>query len=344
MVNKTPLSDSNASASIQDIAPGKCAALVAVVLATALVMTVACAMLPSSPWTRVRQLDGTIYSNLIWARQRIFVDKTPINVAVVGDSRVKFGVSGPFLEYTLTQQLGRPVHVVNFATLHVGRDLHYLLARDIIINHPEMRVLVLSIFEIPTKRTHPTFYLLANPDDLLSAPIFSYDYFPNLLKLPYRQLSLFVSERMEAARPLPAYLGSNPETGGFGPDRIVPAKEAARAEYLLREWMGGSNYMNPILLPERLRKIEFASDYVYLDRISALARSHNVKVVFVYQPCYGYIKPPAYVLDYEKYGYVLNIHEFATNINIHADVFHTNKAGKRLMTQKIADAVAEQMR
>ena len=127
-----------------------------------------------------------------WVYERIHYDKTPIDVAIIGSSRLETSVSAPILEKELSEKLGRPIHVANLAIPQEGRNLHFLVARELMENHPETRIILLSVVE-QADLSHPAFRYLADPIDLLRAPLLlNHYYFLDAAFLPYRQMSYFV--------------------------------------------------------------------------------------------------------------------------------------------------------
>ena len=104
-------------------------------------------------------------------------------------------ISAPLLEKELTERFGRPVHVANLAIPEEGRNLHYLIARELIDNHPETRIILVSVVE-QANLSHPAFRYLADVQDLLQAPLLiNHFYFLDVAFLPYRQMSYFVQTR-----------------------------------------------------------------------------------------------------------------------------------------------------
>ena len=113
-----------------------------------------------------------------------------------GVSRVEAAISAPLLEKELSEKWGRPIHVANLAIPQEGRNLHYLIARELIENHPETRIILVSVVE-QADLSHPAFRYLADVDDLLHAPLaINHYYFLDAAFLPYRQISYFVQTRL----------------------------------------------------------------------------------------------------------------------------------------------------
>src|ERR1700743_2933055 len=68
-------------------------------------------LLPHDRYIRYQQLTKSDLFRSRWVYERIHYDKTPIDVAIVGSSRVEAAISAPILEKELSDKLGRPIHV-----------------------------------------------------------------------------------------------------------------------------------------------------------------------------------------------------------------------------------------
>jgi hypothetical protein len=73
-----------------------------------------------------------------------------------------------------------------------GRDMHGVLAQELLRARPETRLLILSLVE-PIRRSHPGFRNIGDVGPILRSPILlNYYWLENVAFLPYRNLSLFV--------------------------------------------------------------------------------------------------------------------------------------------------------
>ena len=60
--------------------------------------------------------------------------------------------------------------MVNFGFPSYGRNLHWLIARELLENR-EVRTLVLEVFENESRKAHPFFANVAEVSDVLQAPM-----------------------------------------------------------------------------------------------------------------------------------------------------------------------------
>src|ERR1700721_2540665 len=72
-------------------------------------------LLPHDRYIRYQQLTESDLFRTRWVYERIHYDKTPIDVAIIGSSRLETSLSAPILEKELSEKLGRPIHVPTLA-------------------------------------------------------------------------------------------------------------------------------------------------------------------------------------------------------------------------------------
>ena len=127
--------------------------------------------LPDQPYIRFQTLSQTIHNRVQWSYERIHFDPTPIDVAVIGNSRMEAGINAPALSAALSTRLGRRVNVVNLSTPQEGRNMHWVMARELIAAHPEVSLILLSVIEQEPRVSHPAFRFLGSRGDILAAPV-----------------------------------------------------------------------------------------------------------------------------------------------------------------------------
>ena len=186
------------------IPPGRALIYLALLAIFFVLCCVVSFLLPHDRYIRYQQLAHSDLFRSRWVYERIHYDKTPIDVAIIGSSRLETSVSAPILEEELSQKLGRPIHVANLAIPQEGRNLHFLVTRELLENHPETRIILVSVVE-NADLSHPAFRYLADRSDLLLAPLFlNHYYFLDATFLPYRQMSYFIQTRF------PKWFGVSP--------------------------------------------------------------------------------------------------------------------------------------
>jgi hypothetical protein len=306
-------------------------------------------LLPHDRYVRYQQLSGSDLFRSRWVYERIHYDKTPIDVAIIGSSRLETSVSAPILEKELSEQLGRRIHVANLAIPQEGRNLHYLVTRELIENRPETRIILVSVVE-QAELSHPAFRYLAEPVDLLHAPLLlNHYYFLDAAFLPYRQMSYFIQTRFPnwfgVSRTFRKdYQGTAFDTtysfylpSGKLVDRFHTAPEnklEADSENLINSYGGPSHQ------PSRWHMLNNPLEQEYTQRLVDVASQHCVETVFVRLPFY---KSPPRMYDedlYRRLGPLLDAEQLSNDPNDYSDVGHFNRYGTNLVSSWLKDAIA----
>ncbi len=200
--------------------PRRAGAMLLALLAMVAVLCVAAVALPHDRYIRFQQFASGDFSRVRWVYERIHFDPTPIDVAVIGSSRIETAVSAPKLEQALSAQLGRRIHVANLAVPLEGRDAHYVIAQELLRTHPETRLVLLSLVE-PIRRSHPAFRNIGDVQTVIAEPAWlNFYWLDNVAFLPYRNLSLFFQSRFPAMFGMDAQFNARryAQKGGTGFD------------------------------------------------------------------------------------------------------------------------------
>lgn len=323
-----------------EVAPGKAWGLIAWLFAGFAALCFLSLLLPNSPYIRYQQFDQSDLFKLRWVYERIHFDSSPIDVAIIGSSRVEAAVSAPELEAALSETLGRPIHAANLAVPYEGRNLHYTVTKELLESHPETRLILVSVVE-RADITHPGFRYVSSAADVLRAPMWiNHYYLSDAAFLPYRQMSFFVQtlfpslfERSAAFRK-DSYLGTgwdSTQTFRTPTGRLIdryfvasPEKLAAGAAEMKAglgtpdgHWVQPSAWytLNAPLEPD------------YTDRLVELAKQHGAQVVFLHLPFYTSIPGQYDHAFYERLAPLLDAQQFSTDPHSYADEGHFNRYG-----------------
>jgi hypothetical protein len=304
--------------------------------------------LPHDRYVRYQQLNDSDLFRSRWVYERIHYDKTPIDVAIVGSSRLETSVSAPILEKELSEKLGRPIHVANLAIPQEGRNLHYLVARELVENHPETRIILLSVVE-QAALSHPAFRYLADPIDLLRAPLFlNHFYFLDAAFLPYRQMSYFIQSYFPTWFGVSRtfrndYKGTRFDTtysfylpSGMLVDRyhVMPQDELEAGSKQYIDELGG-----PWRERTRWQALNDPLEDEYTKRLVDMANEHCVETLFVRLPFY---KSPPHMYDegfYRGLGPLLDAEQLNSNPLDYGDRGHFNRAGTDLVSAWLNKAI-----
>jgi hypothetical protein len=310
--------------------------------------------LPHDPYVRYQQIEKTLQFRATWAYERNHFDKVPIDVAVIGNSRLAAAIGAPALSKSLSEQLGRPMRAVNMSLPQEGDDAHYVMARQVLRDHPEVKLIVLSAIEQMPRMGHPAFRSIADAGDIVTAPVvINQDYFGNLTSLPYRQMSLFVQSLMPGVfdrRTAPdpkTYLGTDYDTtrnytnqdGEF----IDRGKSAPPAE-ILKVAQARLRDIAPPRLPASMADQEFAISRSYERKVAALAKANGTQVAFLYLPLYTNRAPISDEPFYTAIGPLIDGRFLATRTDLYGDYAHVNSRGSALVTQWLGDQIAQRVK
>lgn len=322
----------------REIDPRRYLALTALLAAVA---TIAICLLPHDRRLRFEALTDWDVVKAGWIYDRIHNDPTPIDVAFIGTSRTVFGVDSAEVETLARQATEEDLHVVNFGMPFPGRDLHWLLVREL-LEARKVRLLVIEADEDEPRDLHRAFGSLADPRDLLQSPlILNETYFPNLVRLPRRQLSLFLrstfagifgaSTAFDPASYRGAHWDDMSEEDGTPQSPIHPIHlrtASSSAEEMSRERTHEAQVeAHKIHLPRPLAWLEERANVEYLYKIAALAREHGTALTFLYLPEYQGLARPAQAALYEQLGPLWIPPGPLSNRKLWFDVNHLNYYG-----------------
>lgn len=321
------------------------------ILGVALLSAVAASLLPDDPYQRAQLLDDTIHRKARWVYERTHFDPTPIDVLVVGPSRIGAAVDAPQLGESLAAR-GLPANVVNFSFPETGRDINYAILEEV-LETKRPKLVIVGVIEKPARFGHSAFKYMARPG-LVANPGYAtnFNYPANLIYLPFRQMKLFL------ARLLPSYMGLSrtfdpkaypgatyDTTGDLKlPDGTVREGDApAPAAELKRGVRKLEAGIDPQILPESLADLEFGDERANIRRMADLAEQHGVRLAFLALP---YYTGPSSVQEeafYRQYGPVWNAGFLSPHAEWFMDYGHLTSRGADMLTDWLAPRAAAEL-
>ncbi|MFC7478313.1 hypothetical protein ACFQS7_28520 [Dankookia sp. GCM10030260] len=323
-------------------------ALAAVVAVAALAGSLA---IPHDRYIRWQEMRSEAWARLGWIYERVHFDPTPIDIAFIGTSHSMNGVDGAAVQAALATAGGGCRHVVNFGFPSYGRNLHWLIAREL-LEHREVRTLVLEVFENESRKAHPFFINVADVSDIVEAPLLiNLNYVTDIAQLPARQVMLglktLLPERFGLRRSFdPArYDGHDVDNtrqvqvGGVAltplRDRVLPPAQLDRVAARMRA------AKNTNMLGARFEALEYRYPRYYLDRILDLARQRGVTVKFLYLPGYAYVgAAPRDPGLYAGHGEVLATGDLLADPGYWYDPDHLNLQGAAVLSARLGRLLA----
>ena len=263
-----------------------------------------------------------------WLYNRIFINETPIDIALIGSSRTLCGLRDSLLEKRLTEKHHLKTNVANLAFCRYGRPLHFVILKDLFENqHPV--VLVLEVRETESRFSHPDFAFIAASKDLLP-PVLHESYFKQVLR-GARARTDFYLKRMVGLLPLP-------DTSGIT-NNYFYFESSGKADTLL---LNKTKQTNKI---KGKKNIGFDWQYSfskkYLKNIFMLATKNNVKIYFLYLPSYASQFDLPHEHDfYSQYGELLiPPNRILENSDFWADEVHLNQDGAIELTDWLSQKI-----
>ncbi len=251
---------------------------------------------------------------------RIFEDERPVDIVFSGASQTGSAFMDQFISEELNSITDQNIEVVNYGYCRRGRDIQYVMLKDLLDQkHP--KILVVEVAEDEPKKSHPVFPYLAESKDLFGALIFfNQRYFTSIWK--------GIAVRFEALR--------NKITGG---NRVI-----ADNQYPDFGHRPSSNVVDEAVIKENsarwhrrlnkqklqlVRDIELNYSKHYLKRIAQLANKNQCTLLFVYLPESGSnLKEPLLETYYELIAPVIILPEELINDSANwKDATHFNDSG-----------------
>lgn len=308
--------------------------------------------IPHDRYIRWQEMRSEAWARLGWIYERVHFDETPIDIAFIGTSHTMNGVDGAAVQAALAEAGGGCRHVVNFAFPSYGRNMHWLIAREL-LEHRTVRTLVLEVFENESRKAHPLFVNVADVSDVLQAPaLINLNFLTDIAQLPARQVMLglktLLPERFGLHRQFDPSHYDGPDVdntrqvqvGGVAltplRDRVLPPGQLERAAERARA------AKNTNMLGARFEALEYRYPRYYLDRILDLARQRGVTVKFLYLPSYAYVlggtRNPAL---YAGRGEMLTTGDLLANADYWYDPDHLNLQGAAVLSAELGRRLAE---
>jgi hypothetical protein len=321
------------------------------ILGTAATLAIAASLIPDNPYLRFQLLKNTFHAPVPWTYERIHFDSRPIDVVIIGDSRIWLGVSPIRMEENLSRS-GLSAGVVNFSMPQEGRNTNYVIIKELFRAERRPKILVVGVVEKPSRFGHPAFKYISDTSDVAEAayPI-NLNYLSDLSYLPFRQLKLAAMRLFPHAFNVAlqfdptSYVGSNYDatvSSRFVPDRFLDRGLVPRKK-LVEDAAQWEKRSIPPLLPAAMADLEFGDENFYIKKIAALAKASRVQIAFLYIPYFSGPPSPLEESFYSQYGPVFKADFVNDRDHLFLDYAHLNRVGAVLVTDWLSDLVASSM-
>ncbi|MEW5787680.1 MAG: hypothetical protein AB1899_07485 [Pseudomonadota bacterium] len=323
-------------------------------MATCLAVVLVLLALPHDRYIRFQQIaaESVHYLRIKWIYERIHFDREPIDIAFIGTSHTQSGIDEARLESRLALN-GSTAHVVNFAIPHLGRDIEFLVARELLENRP-VKTLIIELQETESRAPHPGFQRLGSVTDILSAPLLiNTDLFTTLSHLPLRELQLAYASLFPASAGLQSaflqdhYEGHHwndtyqlhgiPKPRTSHPDPAVFSRQVSQLRAEQQEKENLARHFDALPLGHNLL---YRYNEIYLDKIVSLAHQHGAEVKFLYLPVFGATSPPRAYAHLGVAGELLDPRTPLRSEALWLNGDHLNYYGANTLTDWVADQLS----
>ena len=324
-------------------------------LGTAIALLILLCLLPDNRYVRFQSLTDSAVVKVGWIYERLHFDPSPIDIAFLGTSHTVFGINSEVVERTCRNAGGKNCATVNFGLQHLGRDLHWILAREA-LETCAPRMLIIEVQESEPRAMHPAFPFLANPGDIVAAPILiNTSYFDALVRLPLRQMTGFANARAPKLLGVRTQFDSKLYRGAHWDDTYseqgsiehpivqpVPRIEVhtvAELEEQRRHLQARERRL--LKLPAQLGWIEYRANLLYLKKIILLARNKGVPVRFLYMPTFHGAPSPDSDAFYQGLAPVWRMpRQILDRPDLWLDVGHLNTKGADAFSKWLGEKIA----
>jgi hypothetical protein len=313
-------------------------------LAVAFVLSAAACLLPENDYQKW-QLQEIMNDRLRWIYERIHFDEKPIDVAIIGPSRVQLGLSAAAVEEKLAER-GKHANVANLAFPGAGRDIQWAIV-DELFKAKSPKLLVLEVEDQPYPFGSFAFKYIAPAKEIVLPPTpFLHNYLYNLAYLPIRKLTLFGADLFPDLFGLskdfdPERYAQSPTDystsfiGDLG--KLVDMEHPVPRATLLAE---AQPLDRPTLFGRALTRINGGEDHLYLRKIAAEAKAHGAQLIFVFLPVFNGVESASDQDFLKQFGPVLNYGDLAQRDELFENWSHLNHAGAMTASARLADAIA----
>lgn len=270
-----------------------------------------------------------------WIYSRTFENSKSIDIAFSGASHFACGIMDELIDNELNNNSDSPVTVANLGYCRGGRDVQYVMLKDI-LKHKKPKILFIEIAEDEPRKSHPVFPFLAESNDLFSSfEFFNQRYFKSLWNGLIVRFEFFKFKLMHKTYFTP---DNTTDFGYLYSDQLASSEEM---ESNRKAWKDKLNRPKP----ELIKTIERNYSKHYLTKIVQLANHHNCRVLFFYLPESGSnLKEPLNMKFYETLAPVVSLPD--TIINNPAnwkDPMHFNDTGAKKTSLFIVSVIEKEL-
>lgn len=281
-------------------------------------------------------VKGECENKANWIYNRIFVDNRNVDIAFSGASQTGCAIMDGLLENELNKKSGENVSVANLGYCRRGRDIQYLMLKDLFDNK-KPKIIVVEVYEDEPKKSHPIFPYLADTYDLFSSFVFFNQRFLSgiwkgaVTRFENFKHIVFNTEIQSLKNH--SLFGYRHSTQKIA-DNILAENRAIWKKRLAKQ-------KNSLI-----RKIELNYSKHYIEEIVKLAKHNSCKIIFLYLPESGSkLKTPLLADYYKSFGELVVLPQsIVENKQNWKDATHFNDFGAKEVSYFIMDKLGEEIK
>lgn len=278
-------------------------------------------------------VHGECENKASWMYYRMFEDNQSIDVVFSGASQTGCAIMDQTISKELSKAEGKQINAVNFGYCRRGRDIQYVMLKDLFAQkHP--KILVLEVAEDEPKKSHPVFPYLAESKDLFGTFVLFNQRYPSAIwkgiVVRFENIrSKFTGNNYSGEKNKLPDFGYRPSTHIVSPEIIAQNRENWKQRRAKDK-------------PEFIRNIELNYSKHYVNKIVKLAGENNCKVLFLYLPESGSdLKRPLLMDYYKQFADVIILpNEIIKDKFNWKDATHFNDFGARKTSEFIVPVLA----
>ena len=271
---------------------------------------------------RYYQLDED-FAKASWIQKTLFEDHgKSIDILFIGSSLVFTNVDDSILSLK-----NHNLRILNAAVPGDGRNNQFVVLKEILSKHPVKKVF-LELRNQESRAGHQHFGILANGNDLISAPL--------LMNFNFvKDLKLGIKHRLKGALHKVAGIKLDENKWSvrdFGrhPFYRNPDEEKLERERLYLERLRGRRYLG-----EKFAEFEHRLSIIYIEKMLDLCLLQNTELAFLYQPVYKETNSQIFAI-YKSISHHKPPEALLSDPSLWADPYHLNVDGAAIYTDWLA--------
>lgn len=288
-------------------------------------------LVPVNARFRYEGLKNDCFNHGLWIYDRIHQNEKPVDLALLGTSLILNAADDEYIEQEL-QKDGYHLAVANFGYCRHGRNLSYILLKELVENK-EPAMLLLEVRDNESRKGHPVFPYMARSLDVVGAwPFFNGKWLSDwwihvVYKMEILQDQLFGEKDTVPVRTRDFRGATSGDTASF-----MLLEEAANRR------MGNEKAAGPLDL-----FLHETYSRKYHHKIAGLCRKYGIQLIYLYLPVYGSRTfLPAELKTYETYGtVVIPPEKIFKDPSNWLDDSHLNASGARKYSAWLSDLILQ---